>query len=339
MTRRTRPAEIGLGLQSNKRPGVYAELARRAEADGIDVISVFGDFMYQPPLTALNEIAAATSRVRVGPACLNPFSMHPYEIAGQAAMLDLVSEGRSYLGLARGTWLGDAGIAQPNAITALADAAAIVRTLLADDGAGHDGEVFRLAAGTRFRFDVQRSAVPLLIGTWGAQTAALAGRIAEEVKVGGSANPDMVAVIRDRIAVGANSVGRDPTDVGIVLGAVTVVDHDGEQARALARTEVAMYVDVVADLDPTVTVPDAILVEVRRHLADGNPEGAGAVIPDELLDRFAFSGTPAQVAAQANALIAAGVHRVEFGTPHGTTDLGGVSLIGSEVLPLIDRFG
>ena len=53
------------------------------------MVSVYADLMFQPPLPALLEIAAATDAVRLGPACLNPFSLHPFEIAGQIAALDL----------------------------------------------------------------------------------------------------------------------------------------------------------------------------------------------------------------------------------------------------------
>ncbi|GAA3409400.1 hypothetical protein GCM10018952_09970 [Streptosporangium vulgare] len=77
-------AEIGLGLQSDKRAGDYARLARRAEEHGFDVLSVFGDLMYQPPIFPLLEMAAATERVRLGAACLNPYSTAPYEIAGSS---------------------------------------------------------------------------------------------------------------------------------------------------------------------------------------------------------------------------------------------------------------
>jgi hypothetical protein len=34
--------------------------------------------------------------------------------------------------------------------------------------------------------------------------------------------------------------------------------------------------------------------------------------------------------------VAAGVHRVEFGTPHGLTDAGGIDLLGRRVLPLLE---
>jgi AcrR family transcriptional regulator len=55
--------EIGLGLQGDKRAGDYAKLAALAESQGFDVLSVFGDLMFQPPIFPLLEMAAATERV------------------------------------------------------------------------------------------------------------------------------------------------------------------------------------------------------------------------------------------------------------------------------------
>jgi 5,10-methylenetetrahydromethanopterin reductase len=335
---RARPAEIGIGLQGDKSVGAYAALARDAEASGVDVVSVYGDLMFQPPLPALLEIARATSRVRLGVACFNPYTLHPAEIAGQIAALDAASDGRAYLGLARGTWLDAIGVAQPRPVATLREAAAVIAALLRGDVGGVDAERFPLAAGAALRYRVRRRVVPLLIGTWSRRMGALAGRIANEVKVGGSANPAMVPVMRGYIAEGADAVGRDPDEVGVVLGAVTVVDEDGDAARARARTEVAMYLDVVAALDPTVDIGAELLAEVRSGLAAGDHEAAGRTIPDDVLDRFAFSGTPEHVAALANAAIAAGASRVEFGTPHGLGN-GGVALIGRRVVPLIDRRG
>ncbi|GAA4331577.1 hypothetical protein GCM10023162_36590 [Klenkia terrae] len=122
--------EIGLGLQSDKAPGDYARLAAAAEEHGIDVISVFGDLLYQPPVVPLLEMAAATSRVRLGAACWNPFTTHPYELAGQLTALDRLSGGRAYCGLARGTWLGALGVSQARPVAQLREAVALIRALL-----------------------------------------------------------------------------------------------------------------------------------------------------------------------------------------------------------------
>ncbi len=318
--------ELGLALQTDKPVGAYAPLARAAEEAGFDVVTVFNDLWFQPALPPLLEIAAATRRVRVGPSCLNPFTLHPVEIAGQVAALDHASHGRAFLGLAAGAWLESLGVEQRAPATALREAWEVVRLLLAGDDAGFAGTRFSLPAGARLRYPRERKVVPLLVGTWSPLLAAVAGAAAEELKAGGSANPELVPVLRERI-------GRDA--VGIVLGAVTVVDEDSARARAAARREVAMYVDVVGALDPTVAVDPELLARIRALVAAGDHDGAGALIGDELLDRFAFAGTPAQVAAHAEAVLDAGALRVDFGTPHGIDERHGVELLCRDVVPRV----
>jgi 5,10-methylenetetrahydromethanopterin reductase len=180
-----------------------------------------------------------------------------------------------------------------------------VRRLLAGDRSGFEGELFTIEPGSGFHYEPLRPAVPLMLGTWRPRTAAYAGQVADEVKIGGSANPDMVRLMR-------RWIGNDA--VGIVIGAVTVVDDDGDLARERAREEVALYLEVVGDLDPTLA------------LEPGEPAP---------LDRFVIAGTPEEVAAHARELFDAGVARVEFGTPQGLTTSGGVRLLADRVLPLL----
>jgi 5,10-methylenetetrahydromethanopterin reductase len=269
-------------------------------------------------------MAQATERVRLGPAALNPFTLHPVEIAGQIAALDAVSGGRAYLGLVRGSWLDALGIEPRGPLTALREAVEVIRRLLAGDATGFAGKRFSLAPGARLRYEPVRREVPLMIGTWGVRVAAYAGEVAEELKIGGTANPDLVPVMRARI-------GNDR--VRIVVGAVTVVDEDAAAARRLAGQEAALYFPVVAGLDPTLDVPAGLVEDVRRLVDAGDREAAGALIPDALLDRLAFAGTPGQVARQAAALYEAGAARVEFGTPHGLTPRRGLELLATRVLP------
>lgn len=330
-------AELGLGVQGDKGLDDYLAIARAAEGAGFDVISMYSDLMYQPPIVPLTVMAGVTERIRLGPACLNPFSLAPFEIAGQIAALDLASSGRAYLGLSRGAWLDAVGIRQSSPIIALGEAIEIVRRLLTGDTSGFEGEVYRLAPGTGLRYEPVRADPPVLIGTWGQRTAALAGRVADEVKVGGSANPDMVPLVRTWLERGAGGNERKPDAPGIVMGAVTVVDHDGEAARARARTEVATYLSVVAELDPTVELPPDLLPSLRQRLDDGDHVGAGTLIPDRVLDAFTIAGTPAEVARRAASLLDAGAKRVEFGTPHGLTWQRGLELLRTEVLPALSH--
>jgi 5,10-methylenetetrahydromethanopterin reductase len=265
---------------------------------------VFHDLLYQPAIGPLLLMARVTERVRLGPAALNPFTLHPYEIAGQTAMLDLVSGGRAYLGLVRGAWLDRLGLSEPQPLRAMQEAVDVVRALLSRDPGGVRGSRFTLEPGTVLAYEPLRPSVPLLVGTWGERTAAWAGTVADEIKLGGSANPELVPVMRSWAGSG----------VRIVTGCVTVVDEDADWARARARAAVAPYVDVVARLDPT--------LELRE----------GEEPP---LERFAIFGTPEAVAARVVELWEAGADRVELGTPQGRTTPDGVRLICERVLPLL----
>ncbi len=320
--------EVGLGLQTDKGPGEYAELAQIAELAGFDVVTAFNDLWFQPALPALLEIAAATERVRIGPSCVNPFTVHPVELAGQTAVLDLASGGRAFLGLAAGAWLGDLGVEQRRPVETIAEAWEIVSRLLAGDRSGFEGEVFRLPPGASLTYPPERDRVPLLVGTWSPRLTAFAAEHAAELKIGGSANPAMVRVARERLGA---------AEVGIVVGAVTVVDRDDGKAREHARRQVAMYLAVVAGLDPSAGVPPELIAAVAAELAADDVTAAASLISDEVLDLFAFSGTPDRIAAQAEALYEAGARRVEFGTPHGLDEREGVELLAREVLPRLDR--
>jgi len=303
--------ELGLGLQGDKRPGAYADLARRAEEAGFDVVTVFNDLFFQPALPPLLEIARATEHVRVGPSALNPFTMHPVEIAGQVAALDAESGGRAFLGLAAGAWLDRLGLDTTRPLTAIRETWEIVGLLLAGDESGFDGDLFHLDAGNRLAYEPVRPSVPLLVGTWSPRLTAFAAEEADELKLGGCANPAMVALTRERLG---------DSDTRLVVGAVTVVAEDDEAARAHARRQVALYLPVVAGRDPTVDV---------------DPNVPADEIPDDVLDLFAFAGEPARIVELASRLFDAGADRVEFGTPHGIDEARGVDLLAQAVVPAL----
>jgi 5,10-methylenetetrahydromethanopterin reductase len=273
------------------------------------VLSVFHDLFYQPAIFPLLTMARVTERVRLGPAALNATTLHPVEIAGQTAALDLASRGRAYVGIVTGSWLDQLGIDERRPLTRLSEAVEVVQRLLAGDTRGFAGEEFTLAQGAALAYEPVRRQVPLLIGTWRPRAAAFAATVADEVKIGGCANPDMVRLMRQWLG---------PYGPRIVVGAVTVVDEDGDAARNRAAEAVRMYLDVVGRLDATL------------ELAPGEP------VP---VERFVLAGTPDEVARQTIALIDAGAYRVEFGTPQGRTTEEGVALLCDRVLPAVRKDG
>jgi 5,10-methylenetetrahydromethanopterin reductase len=326
------PFRFGIAFQGDKTPGEYEALAELVDGYSFDVVSVYNDLMFQPALGPLMLMARKLRRAQVGFAALNPFTLHPVEIAGQVAMLDLVSNGRAYLGLARGAWLEQIGVQATRAVQTLREAVLVVRHVLARRSDAFEGEVFKIAAGTTLNYAPLRERVPIMIGTWGRQTAAMAGELADEIKIGGSANPDMVGALSPALRKGEHIAGRSEGATGICLGAVTVVDEDRAAARALVRREAALYLPVVAALDPTLDDPDWLAhIQVLGQRKDY--AAISASISDAMLDKFTFAGNPDDVIRQVEALIEAGATRVEFGTPHGLNSAHGIQLLGEQVLP------
>lgn len=322
---------ISIAFQTDKPLSAYGALAAEAEAYGFAGVTVYNDMLYQPAWLPLLEMARATRRVRLGVAAVNPFTCHPINIAGNIALIDEAAQGRASLGVARGAWLDFVGLRPRRTAQALAEALRCIRHLLRRDPAPLAGEFFPLAGGDTLRWPAVRGDIPILLGTWGPQTLKACMGGYDEIKIGGSANPDVIAHFRRVLTEAGDTTGR----IAIAIGAVCVVDEDGAAARAQARREVALYLPVVAALDPTLRIEPERLARIKAAAGRFDFAAAAALIDDELLGRFAFAGTPEEVAEHARRLLEAGAQRVEFGTPHGLTPQSGLRLLGERVLPRV----
>lgn len=320
--------KLSIAFQTDKPLQVYAELAKKAEEYGFDVITVYNDLLYQPAWLPLMEIARATRRAGIGVAAVNPFTCHPINIAGNIALINEAAGGRAYLGLTRGAWLDLLGVHPKRGITALREALVCVRHLLDQNTEALEGEIFPLAGGHRLRWDIKHRDIPFLLGAWGPKIISKCARHVQEIKLGGSANPSLLSWYRQYL----NDIDSS-SNVAMVIGAVTVVDEDGAAARELAKREVALYLPVVAKNDRTLQIDPQALERIESAVAEYDFQRAARDISDELLARFAFAGTPADIVAQTEALIDAGAARIEYGTPHGISTNSGLQLLGEKVLP------
>ena len=89
----------------------YPALARAAEAAGFDQFWVSDDLFLRSAPVLLTSVALATERIQIGTCIVNPYTLHPAEMAMMAATLDEVSGGRFLLGLSSGAaeflkWVG-----------------------------------------------------------------------------------------------------------------------------------------------------------------------------------------------------------------------------------------
>ena len=326
-------ARFAISFQSDKTIAEYRELAAIVERYDFQTVSVYQDLFFQPPWPALLQFAELTYGALVGPCVVNPYLSHPVLVAGHLAMLDEVSRGRAYLGVGRGAFFEAIGVSQPRPVEAIRETVELVQRFLTGDREPYDGDIFRASADAYLRFPIPNRALPVLIGGWGPKTLALAGEIADMVKVGGCANPESASVFRDYVRVGAERAGRDAASIRLVYGAVTVVDRDARIAETVARRNVAMYVGVAGRLDPAYSVPEEEMTAIETALARGDEVAAAAAISRETLGRFCTYGTPRDIIEHMERLFDAGVDTFELGTPHGVNEGDAIRLLGEEVLP------
>jgi len=330
--------EISIAFQTDKTAGEYIALAKLVDQYSFDVVSVYCDAPFHPSYGPLILMAPYITKARIGPAAVSPFRIHPIDIAANTALLAGLARGGVYVGLTRGAWLADHGIKEPSSpISGIREAIKIIRNLLSGGSGGSNGKIFNIREHVRAPYPLPSEEIPVLVGTWGKKLARVAGEHADEVKIGGSSNPLMVNQLQPQISLGESIAGREPSSVKIVMGAVTVVDKDRDHARTIARRKTALYLPVVAPLDPTIQVDPGLLEKLQSFGNSGDYIQAGDLISDHLLDRFAFSGNPDDIIEQTCTLFDAGVNRVEFGTPHGIGSCHGIDLLGGVVVPEIKK--
>ena len=218
-------------------------------------------------------------------------------------MLDSISGGRAYLGLARGAWLDAVGVSQDRPVRRLREAVDVVRRLMRGDDTGYEGEIFQVAPGFRLAYRALRPDVDLLLGAWGPLGLALAGELAAEVKIGGTANPALLPRAGRRWNAARRGRGaRPPTSAWCAARSRwSTTTAPAPAAWPGPRWPRTCRSSPRSTARPTSARP----VSARRSWkpcsgwsARATHDAAGRLVPDAVLDRFAFSGTPDQVAAQ-----------------------------------------
>jgi 5,10-methylenetetrahydromethanopterin reductase len=297
------------------------------------VISVFHDLLFQPAIFPLLEIARATERVRVGPAALNPSTLHPVELAGQAAALDIASHGRAYLGLAAGAWLDRLGLNERAPVARMREAVEIVRGVLRGEPFDYDGQAWS-ASVPALAGDAHapRDVPPVYVAATAPKMQALAGEIGDGCLTPSITTPAFVRYTRENVAA--------DVDIGCTIVA-SIHESDRDAGRDGAREIAGMYlankVQNIQGAADTLLDLAGISQEEIRPVAEAMERGgrlaAKGQVTDALLDKCKpIAGTP-------DDCVAAIEEYREAGCTHVMLELWGerrheqIRLFGRRVLP------
>jgi alkanesulfonate monooxygenase SsuD/methylene tetrahydromethanopterin reductase-like flavin-dependent oxidoreductase (luciferase family) len=198
------------------------ELARRADAAGLDWVSV-QDHPYQPAFldawTLLTAIAAATENIGVFPNVANLPLRPPAMLARAAASLDILSGGRVELGIGTGAfWDAIAAMGGPRrtageSVDALREAIAVIRALWTPGrGVRLPGKHYELNGAKPGPFPVHE--VGIWVGAYKERMLRLTGELADGwLPSSPYAPPERLAGMNAVIDAAALEAGRSPAAV------------------------------------------------------------------------------------------------------------------------------
>ena len=148
------------------------ELTLMAEAGGFGTVWIGEhhsmEYTVSPsPMPQLAYLAARTSTIRLGAGTIIAPFWNPIRVAGECALLDVISNGRAEIGLARGAYQFEfdrmaEGIPASSGGTHLREMVPAVRALWQGDYA-HDGEIWKFPTSTSVPKPIQQPMPPMWI--------------------------------------------------------------------------------------------------------------------------------------------------------------------------------
>jgi 5,10-methylenetetrahydromethanopterin reductase len=312
----------------------YVTLAQLAELHGFDQFWISNDLFLRSAPVILSAVATATHTIEIGSCILNPYTIHPGEIAMLAATLDELSGCRFNLGLAAGAadFLKWVGLSHNQPLAALRETIAAIRALLAGQRAEIKGRFLAWSGQAYLRFQAPR-VTPIYLGAMGPGMLRLAGELADGV-LPLLFPPEHYFGVKPYLQAGeqARAAGLPPLDLAACLW-VSLAKDRAAARRALAE-KVAYYGHALGPLILErlgLTREDFAPVE-QAAMVENDLDKACGLVTDQML-QIGVVGRPEDLIARLEPLVEAGARHLSFGPPLGPDPVAAIQLLGEQVLP------
>ena len=315
------------------------ELVRLAEAGGFEIAWAAEhhtiELMAGPnPFTILMHWAAHTSRIRLGTAVVVAPYWHPIRVAGEAALVDLYSDGRLELGLGRGAFQYEfdrmaGGMDQREGGRHLREMLPVLRGLWRGDFE-HHGEIWRFPHATSVPKPLQQPHPPIWVAARDPETFAWAMASGANIMATPLSRPHAeVAILGQRFAdTQAKLAVQRPRFMMLRRSCVYRHEDDWEIPVQVSAEHNRRFENLFRNVGAVDNgFPELAAWEQIANKDDYKPE----TIRDSLM-----FGTPQQVVARLSDYQAAGVdnfcYGASFGLPHGVA-MRSLELFITEVMP------
>jgi F420-dependent oxidoreductase-like protein len=308
-----------VGLMGMHVPGMswreIRDAAVLAEALGYSCISM-GESWGEDALTSLAQLAAVTSRIRIGSSIVPVFARSPANLAMTALNLDRMSQGRFFLGLGTSGRLviedfhGET-FAKP--LTRMREYIDIIRKAARGERLDHDGEFFHIKR-FQLRFAPYRASLPIYIAALSPPSLRLTGELADGWLPIFLAPARMAAAVVE-VKAGAEAAGRTLRDIAISPQVSIYVTDDVAAARDRERPHIAFYIGGMGVFYHAYMRRIGFGAEadrVREAFQAKDRERAARLVTDEMVDAMTILGNPKQCREQMQRFFDAGVQEIRL---------------------------
>jgi F420-dependent oxidoreductase-like protein len=308
-----------IGIMSPQAPGMswreVRDAAVLAEELGYSCLSM-GESWGEDALTSLAQLAAVTSRIRIGTSIVPVFARSPANLAMTALNMDRMSEGRFFLGLGTSGQLVIQdlhGEAFRKPLTRMREYIDVLRKAMRGERLDHDGEFFHLQR-FRLRLPPYRAHLPIYIASLSPASLRLTGELADGWLPIFLAPSRMQAAVAE-LKSAAEEAGRSLADIAISPQVSIYVTDDIAAARDRERPHIAFYIGGMGVFYHQYMHRIGFGAEadrVREAYLGRNRDRAAQLVTDEMVDAMTIIGNPQQCRDQMQTFFAAGVQEIRL---------------------------
>ena len=342
--------KLSMTLNYSGDPVQAAQTAADYERAGVDLIWVAELYSFDA-VSILGYLAAKTERMQLASGILNIYSRTPALIAGTAAGLDAVSQGRFVLGLgASGPQVieGWHGVPYDKPLTRTREMIDICRIVWKRERLTYDGKAYTLPLpedqGTGLGKPLKlinrpvREKIPILIASLGPKNVEMTAELADGwLPV--FFHPEKARdVWGDDLDAGMAKRAADLDPLEIVAGGTVAITDDKDTAKAIrdfGRPMTALYVGGMGSKDKNFYNNvfqrygyEAEAEQIQDLYLSGKKDEAAALVPDEFLNATAMVGDEGFVKERIEAYRDAGVTHLSI-APVGDDPLGTIEKVKS----------
>jgi len=281
----------GVWLHAVRPANELADLAAAAEDLGATAVLLADEGTDRDLYVTLAALALRTRRVLLVGAVTNPFSRHPVATAAAFATLAELAPGRVVAGFGTGgsRVFGPMGLRPRRPFTALVECVDVVQALWRGQVVDHAGEFVVHSASLPW----SQGIVPIAIAGRGPRVERFAAERADWILLAGRAVDKVAPLVVEMRATGTSARGRAAAIAWNPTAAWTEPMVDQIRAHfAYMVVDMPAIERVALGVDDDRTAQLTELVNAHRR------EAAATLIPDAVLERYAVTGTRAQVVAR-----------------------------------------